>query len=90
MLLNVNLRYTLNWHLEFQNFCLSRPTFEFTVDLSKQVASRRAKDLATELMNKTHNALIKNVLRKISNFKPIDISKIVSVSSFKTALKNLS
>ena len=41
-------------------------------------------------MNKTHNALIKNVLRKISNFKPIDISKIVSVSSFKTALKNLS
>jgi len=68
-------------------FCKLFEDHEFIGDLGKTVASNRAKALANHLINKTHNVLIQNTLREISNAN--NLPKIALVSSFKIALSNL-
>ncbi|WP_288390318.1 hypothetical protein [uncultured Acinetobacter sp.] len=69
-------------------FCKLFEDHEFIGDLHKSTASNRAKTMADYLKGRTHNVLIQNVLSEI--FNGHNLAKITLVSSFKTALGNLS
>lgn len=73
---------------EITIFCKLFEDHEFIGDLNKTTASARAQSLAYFLKGKTHNVLIQNTLSEICNAN--NLPKLSLVTTFKTALSNLS